>query len=93
MIIKGLMLLVKNLLSLLLVFNLPSMPDSIHTIMLEVTSYLGSGISIIRAFIGAEAMSVMATLLTVVLIVNAAYFLYTAVMWILRKIPALGISN
>lgn len=93
MIIVGLMNLIKGLLSLLLVFNLPALPDSVHQTMLTVAGYLGDGISVIRAFIGPEAMGVLATLMTLTLAINAAYFLYTGVMWILEKIPMLGIKK
>lgn len=93
MIIVALMKLIKGFLSLLLVFNLPSMPDAVQNVMLQVADTLGDGISVLRAFIGAEAMSVIATLFGVVAIVETAYFLYTAVMWILAKLPMLNISK
>lgn len=93
MIIKALMLLLKNLLSVLLVFNLPAMPDSVQSTLLTIATYFGDGISVLRAFIGAEAMSVVSTLFGVVIVVESAYFLYTAVMWILSKIPMLNIGK
>lgn len=93
LIIVGLMTLIRSLLSLLLVFNLPAMPDSVHSTLLSVSTYLGDGISVIRAFIGPEAMGVMSTLLVATLAINAAYYLYTAVFWILEKIPMLGIKK
>lgn len=92
MIIVGLMNLVYALLSLLLVFELPGLPDSVHQTMLGVASYLADGVSILCAFLGPTTLQAMAVILGAVIIVDNAFFLYSAVMWILSKIPMLNIK-
>lgn len=93
MIILGLLNLVKGLLSVLLIFNLPAMPDSVQSTLTTVATYLGDGISVLRAFIGADALNVCSVYLGLVVIIDSAYFLYSTVMWILQKIPMLGINK
>ena len=47
MIISGLLNLIYTVLSVLLVFELPNMPDSIITILTQITGYFQTGIQII----------------------------------------------
>lgn len=93
MIISLLLQLIYGLLSLLLVFNLPQLPDSFVTILGTVKDYLVGGIGLIRAMVGDTAMGVIAVCLQLVIFLNAAYFLYSFVMWVLKKIPMLNIRE
>lgn len=93
MIISGLLALVYNLLSLLLVFDLPDLPDTVTTIGSQVTSYMVTGISVIRSFVGDTCMGVIALLFNLVILLNAAYLLYSLVFWVIRKIPVLNVRE
>ena len=93
MIVKALLTLVYNVLSLLLVFNLPELPASVITIANSVTGYISTGISIVASFVGSTCMGVIGVLLALVIAMNAAYFLYSLVFWVIRKIPMLNIRQ
>lgn len=93
MIISALLTLVYNVLSLLLVFNLPELPASVTTIANSVIGYVSTGISIVAAFVGNTCMGVIGVLLALVIAMNAAYLLYSLVFWVIRKIPMLNIRQ
>lgn len=93
MIITALVNLVYGLLSLLLVFNLPQLPDSFLTILDNVKGYMVSGVGLVRAMVGDTCMGVIAVCFQLVLFLNASYLLYSFVMWVLKKIPMLGIKE
>lgn len=91
--VEGLITLIYNVLSVLLVFNLPDMPDSISTVISQVGGYFETGIAVLGAFVGDTAMSVIALLFNLVLAFNAAYALYSLVFWVIRKIPLLNVKE
>lgn len=93
MIIAGLLTLIFAVLSVLLVFNLPALPDTIVELLDQVIEYLIMGISVIEAFIGDTAMGIIALLFQLVIYMNAAYFLYSFVFWVIRKIPMLNVKE
>ena len=93
MIIKALLTLVYGLLNVLLVFDLPNLPDTIKTLFQQFIGYLETGVSIIRTFIGDTAMGVCALLLTLIIGLNVAYALYSFVFWVIRKIPMLNVKE
>ena len=93
MIVSALLNLVYNILSVLLIFNLPALPATISTILDQISGYLVTGVTLIAAFVGSSSMGVMALLLELVILMNAAYLLYSFVMWVLRKIPMLNIRE
>ena len=93
MIIEALITVIYNVLSVLLVFNLPDMPDSIVTVMTQVGGFFEPGIAVLGAFLGDTAMSVLALLFNLVLAFNAAYALYSLVFWVIRKIPMLNVKE
>lgn len=93
MIVVGLINLVYGLLSLLLVFNLPQLPDSFLTILDKVKEYMVSGVGLVRAMVGETCMGVIAVCFQLVIFLNAAYLLYSFVMWVLKKIPMLGVKE
>ena len=93
MVISALLNLIYNVLSVLLVFTLPKLPDSVMAIANSVIGYVSTGISMLRAFVGNTCMGVLAVLFTLVLAMNAAYLLYSIVFWVLRKIPMLGLEE
>lgn len=93
MIIKLLLTLVYGVLSVLLVFNLPTLPDSVLSVANSVTGYMVTGVQIFRVFVGDTCMGVLAVLLSLVIAMNAAYMLYSLVFWVLRKIPMLNLKE
>lgn len=93
MIIKALLDLIYSVLSLLLVFELPKFPDSIMNVMGQFPQYIGTGLSVLRAFIGGEAMGILGILLGLVLAMNAAYLVYSLVFYVIRKIPMLNVRQ
>lgn len=92
MIISALGELIYSLLNVLLVFDLPQLPDSISAILNQVLVYLKDGVGLIVAFIGPTATGVLAVLLRLLLLMHGAYMLYTFVRFVLRKIPMLNID-
>lgn len=93
MIISALLTLVYNVLSVLLVFNLPELPASVVTIADNVTGYVTTGISVVASFVGNTCMGVIGVLLALVIAMHAAYLLYSLVFWVIRKIPMLNIRQ
>lgn len=92
MIINALGQLIYWLLNVLLIFNLPQLPDTISTILSQVVSYITTGLQIITSFIGTTAVGVLGLLLGLFLSMHAAYMLYSLVAFVLRKIPLLGVK-
>ncbi len=92
MIITAALNVIYGLLSVLLVFNLPQLPESILTLATTATGYMVSGLGILHTFIGNTAMGVIALCFQLVIAFNVAYFLYSFVVWVLKKVPFLGIE-
>lgn len=93
MIITALLNLIYTLLSVLLVFELPQLPQTVTSLLSQITTYVGTGVSIIGIFIGSTALGILAVLLQLVIYMNAAYFLWSFVFWVIRKIPMLGVKE
>lgn len=93
MIISGALTVIYTVLSVLLVFNLPQLPDTIVTVANTAVGYIVAGVDMIHLLIGNTAMGVLAICFKLVVLFNAAYFLYSVVMWVLRKIPFLGLKE
>lgn len=93
MLISALLTLVYGVLSVLLVFNLPQLPDSVVTVANSLTGYITTGFAVLRAVVGDTCMGVLGVLFNLVILMNAAYMLYSLVMWVLRKIPMLGLKE
>lgn len=93
MIIKTLLNLIYTVLSKLLIFELPALPDSILSIMYQVLHYVYTGICVLGSFLGSTCMGVLALLLQLVIVMHSAYMTYTLVFWVLRKIPMLNVRE
>ncbi len=90
MIIMGLLSLVKILLNVLFGWvSLPDLPPYVDFLIDEVFDYMSAGIAILSVFIDFELVRV---LLPLVIIVHNFDHLYKLGMWILRKIPMVGIK-
>ena len=93
MIITALLNLIYTVLSVLLVFELPQLPQTVTSLLSQITTYVGTGVSVIGIFIGSTALGILAVLLQLVIYMNAAYFLWSFVFWVIRKIPMLGVKE
>lgn len=90
MIIMGLMNLVYNLFSLLTAaINIPSLPGSISTVMDMLLGALSTGLGLLACYCHLDYLLVLWGIL---IAVDAGLMIYRFVMWILRKIPMLGLS-
>ena len=92
MIINALAELIYALLDLLLVFDLPSLPDSVVSIVNQVLGMISQGVQIITAFTGSTTIAICAVLLNLLLLMHSAYMVYNFVCFILRKIPMLDVE-
>ena len=94
MIIKKLLDLLLSFLTMLLsgVGNIPALPEQILTIFQTVINYMVSGIDLLGLFIGPTALTFIGVCLDVIIAMNLFYFVYSSVMWVIKKIPFLGIK-
>ena len=72
--------------------SIPDLPAGILTYFNQGLGYLLEGIDLLGMFIGSQAVSFMGVCLDIILIANAVYMAYSAVIWALQKIPMLGIK-
>lgn len=93
MIITAALNVIYTVLSVLLVFQLPELPASVISVANTAVDYVTAGVNVIHLFIGNTAMGVLALCFKLVILFNAAYFLYSVVMWVLRKVPFLGLKE
>lgn len=93
MLIMGLARLVLGILNVLLVFQLPELPEEVTNVANSITGYISSGVGLVAAFVGSGTMNVLAVLLGLVLALNAAYAVYSLVFWVIRKIPMLNVKE
>lgn len=93
MIIEALGNLVLWLLDTLLIFELPPFPETVTTVFNSVLGYLVDGRDVIQAFIGSTAMGVVGVCLLLIVAANGIYMMYSLLMFVLKKIPFLGIKE
>lgn len=90
MIIKGLFSLIIGLLNILFGWvSFPPMPEAVDTAFQTLLQYIGEGIGFVWLIVPRE---LVLTVLPVVLVLSNFDKLYGVIMWILRKIPFLGIE-
>lgn len=82
-----------TLLDTLLVFELPSLGDSVINIVNTAIGYVGDGLDVLHCFIGNTAMGVLGTCLGLVIAANLVWFTISVVFFVLKKIPFLGIKE
>lgn len=69
--------------------DIPSFPTSVKTYIIEAMDYLEAGAGIIANYVN---LSFFVTVFAIIMAVDIGIHLYHFVMWILRKIPFLGIE-
>lgn len=82
-----------TLLDTLLVFELPSLSDSVINIVNTAIGYIGDGLDVLHCFIGNTAMGVLGTCLGLVIASNLVWFTISVVFFVLKKLPFLGIRE
>lgn len=94
MIIKKLLELCLSLLTSLMsgIDGVPVLSKDIINIFHTVINYMVSGIDLLGLFIGPTALTFIGVCLDVIIAMNLFYFLYSVVMWFVKKIPFLGIK-
>lgn len=93
MIIKALMMLIKQVLGVLLIISLPSLPVAITSALGQATGYIMQGVAVLRVLIGSDAMSVLGTCLSLIIAIEAFMKLWQFVWWVLSKIPMLNLRG
>lgn len=90
MIVKALMNLLYNVFSLLTSpIKIPGMPEQVRTVLATLTDYIATGIAIASNYFD---LNYLFMLFGIVVAVDAGILIYKFVMWILKKIPMLGIE-
>ena len=90
MIIEALLNVIAGFLAVLLYpLQLAQLPDNIADIMVTLLGYLADGVAIVAAY---THFTFLVVLFEIVIAIDILYTLYIIVMWILRKIPFLGVS-
>lgn len=85
---------VLNILALLLdvvlwPLKIAALPDVVKETFFMALTYLADGIAIVAAY---TDFAFLVALFTFAMVVDGVYMSYNVVMWILRKIPFLGID-
>lgn len=75
--------------TLTLAIKIPGMPKKVIEIVAILTDYITSGIAIVSNYVD---MSYLLILFGIIAVIDTSIFLYRVIMWILRKIPILGIQ-
>lgn len=69
--------------------NIPGLPPEVNEVAVQVTEYLIIGIKIVANYTHLDYLLV---LFGVVVAVDAGLMVYKFIMWIIKKIPMLGIE-
>lgn len=90
MIIEALMNLILNVFSLLTSpINIPSMPADVETYLSNFLEYMEMGLQVLAVYTPLEYLLV---LFGIIVAIDVGLAVYHFVMWVLKKIPMLGIS-
>lgn len=89
MIIELLLNAVYSLMNLLLVIEIPDLPNEIYGFIDQAFTYITSGAGIVANY---TPFDYLMTLFFLLLAVDAGIMVYHFVMWIIRKIPMLGVK-
>lgn len=74
---------------LTLALKMPAMPVKVVEIIATAMDYITSGLAIVSAYVD---MSYLLTLFGIIAVIDFVIVAYHIIMWILRKIPILGIE-
>ena len=88
-IIKALLSLITGLISMI-PFSIPSLPSQVGDVFHTLLGYLNDGIGFLSNFVHMEYIGV---LFGIFVGIEAALLVYKFVMWIIKKIPMLGVQD
>lgn len=89
MILESLLNLIYSIFDKLMILNIPDMPAEVQNYIDTMFSYLVAGAGILANY---TPLSYLMILFGILLAVDMGIMLYHLVMWILKKIPVLGIE-
>lgn len=89
MIVQYIMDVIYTVLDTLLAFQIPQLPDEVYGHLEYFFDYLELGAGILANYV---SLPYVLSLFGLLLTVDAAIIIYHFVMWVLRKIPMLGVS-
>lgn len=89
MIIEMLLNLIYTIFNTLLVFEIPNLPESIYNIFQEILWVAQDGAIVLGAY---THLPYLFVLFGIIFVVDTAINVYYVVMWIIKKIPVLGIE-
>lgn len=89
MIIELLLDVIYNIMSKLMVLNIPDLPTEVHGYIDTAFDYIVAGAGVVANYVPLDYLMI---LFTVLLAIDAGILVYHLVMWVLRKIPMLGIE-
>lgn len=90
MIIESLMKIILKVISVLTkAINIPSLPESVTGYMDTALDYIGTGVQFLAVYVNLEYLLV---LFGIILAIDIGLGIYHFVMWIIKKIPMLGVS-
>ncbi len=90
MIVNGLLNLLYSVFDILtLPIAIPGIPDGVKQILATALDYITSGVGILAQFFD---MNYLFSLFSLIIIIEGAVLIYKFVMWVLKKIPMLGVK-
>lgn len=89
MIIELLLDAIYGIMSTLMVLEIPSLPDEVHAFITDAFTYITSGAGILANY---TPLGYLMMLFGVLLAIDAGILVYHFIMWIIKKIPMLGIE-
>ncbi|MCI6256858.1 MAG: hypothetical protein MR648_09705 [Clostridiales bacterium] len=93
MIVKMLLQALIGMFDTLWIVELPDFPEIITTGLNAASGYLVAGANMLAGFLGASNCTIFWIGLELVVALNVIYAGYSLVMWVLKKIPMLGIQE
>lgn len=89
MIIEMLLNAIYNIMSVLLILDIPQMPETVNGYIETAFEYIVAGGGLLANYV---PLPYLIVLFGILLAVDAGILVYHFVMWILKKIPMLGLS-
>lgn len=89
MIIQLLLTLIHTIFDKMLIFSIPQLPTEVQSYIDSLFDYLVSGASILANY---TPLSYLLTLFGIIVAIDIGINVYKFVMWILKKIPMIGVS-
>lgn len=69
--------------------NIPPLPDNVNSFLSQAFEYISAGVGIVANYTDFEYLLI---LLGVIVAIDVGVAIYHFVMWVIRKIPMLGMS-